>query len=920
MFKKVLLNLFWTGIISGVMGAISVIAVIIYFSYDLPQITSLNDYRPSVPSKIYSKDGTLLAQFGKQDRDIAPYEEMPKVLIDAFISAEDSEFFNHKGVNYLGIIRAMKVNILAGRVVQGGSTITQQVAKSLLLSSERSFTRKIKDFLLALKIEKHLSKEEILFLYLNQVYFGGGYYGVKSAVKGYFNKELNEVSIAESAMIAGLLVAPGKYSPYINPKFARVRQGYVLDRMLANRKVTQEQFDEAKAEKIKFYINKGNPFRAGYFTDWIRQKVMAKVGKEEFFNGGYRVETTLDWGLQKIAQEAVYEGAVGIDKRQGFSGPIGKVENLEEDLGKRRFEFWKNLHRKKSTYFIMDDDNGRIYENNFEEEKVLEFLERKGNESDKLEIATVAFPGNLTTSEENPYFQMLDENEYYEAVVLATSDTYRTIIVDLGGLTGIIPYSGFSWAHPREIKVERVYHPPQTKPGSIVKPGDIVKVKLATKKRKLSKLIYKYSSFNWNFTDDEKELVAGRTYLHFTLEQEPIVQGALVSINPYTSDIVSFVGGTDFNKSQFNRAVQSKRQPGSAYKPLLYASALEHGYTASTLIMDSPESLGGANENSTWKPRNYDGKFKGLMTFRNSLETSRNIPTIKIANDVGVDKIVDFSKRIGMKSEIPEDLSLSLGSFGSTLVDIVSVYSIFPNGGRAVNPKAIISVTDRDGTLIDINEKEEIELETTDELLGDTPIETIAAPEVLEEVDGQVEDKAKKIDYLSNLDETQVYDERLAFVMTNILRGVVLHGTGRKARSVSTFLGGKTGTTNNYVDAWFLGFSASVVTGVWTGFDDNQTLGWGETGAKSALPIWNKFMKAAREKFGEKEFKSPPGVITAMIDKKTGKPVKGFSDDSFMETYVEGTEPGAEEDVIAPSTKSNSAAQDVYEDEYFDEE
>jgi len=917
-FKYALISIGAMILIGGITG----VSVIAYFSFGLPKISTLADYNPPVSSQILSKDGTILADLGKENRDIARMDEIPKRIVHAFLSAEDDKFYEHKGVDYMGVLRALIVNLKAGRVVQGGSTITQQVAKSLLLSRERSIARKIKDFLLAQRIEEKFSKEEILFLYLNQVYLGGGYYGVKAAFKGYFDKELSEATVAEAAMVAGLLVAPGKYSPYINPEYAKRRQAYVLKRMYATEKISKEEYEEALVEKTKFRIRKKEGFKAGYFTDWVRQRVIELVGEENFLRNGFRIETTLDWELQKVAEKAVQEGVKGIDKRQGFKGPIGRIES-EDELTNYEIEFRKSEYAEASTFFTINENNIKDYEIAFSRDTY-----------DKLKLKQSELRGKIKNKffrpgldKEDPLLPFLKEGEMYKAVVLDTSWTGRLIYVSIGGVLAVVPYSGYRWAHERIIQEDRQYFPYVKDPKDVVKKGDMVWVTIRNKSRDYKYLAEKNLMEKFSKIKDKKlqKLIRSQRFIHCDLDQEADAQGALVSVDPFSGDVMAFVGGADFAKSQFNRAIQSKRQPGSSFKPLLFAAGLENGYTPSTIIIDSPEALGGVDASLNWKPRNYDGKFKGPITFRNSLEQSRNVPTIKIAERIGVPGVLDFSKRIGFNAELDPDLSLSLGSFGVTLMDIVSTYSIFPNGGKRIYPKTITKITDRNGKQYFIEEipsSDKEKVEGSEELSEATPSPTPTVEGESENTASTAEEEKEKKEnpFTKDLNAEQVYDKRLAYIMTNLLRGVVLHGTGRGARSVSTFLGGKTGTTNSYVDAWFIGFSSNIVTGVWTGFDDNKTLGWGETGAKSALPIWKDYMEAGLKKFGEYDFKVPPGIINVLINKETGELAKSSQRNAFMEAFVEGTEPGQEDvenNQVDQSGDGDINSQIFEEDDYF---
>lgn len=895
----------------ALLGSIFIFIVITYFSMSLPKISSLSDYRPSIKSQILSKDGVVLGEIGVEDRDIVELNEVPPRIIHAFLSAEDSGFYEHTGVDYLGVARAMFANLKAGRVVQGGSTITQQVAKSLLLTSERSVTRKIKDFLLAQKIEKRLSKEEILFLYLNQVYLGGGYYGVKSAFRGYFEKDLSEATVAESALVAGLLVAPGKYSPYVNPAYAKKRQAYVLSRMYANGKITKEEYEKALEEKIKYRLRKPSPFKAAYFTEHVRQMVTTLVGNDNFLQNGFKVVTTLDYDLQKVAEEAVKIGAEDIDKRQGFVSPTKNIPDLE--WKKYNDEWRRKFYQEKSLYFTLTDENKREYEINYNENEVEEIA--KAESDFKSKVYSSKYKSGYVANDQ--LISQLNTRDLYEAIVISTDDASRIIYVSVGGVTGIIPYNYFRWAHERSISEDQQFFPYVTKPSSIVKRGDVVQVKIVRMKTKF--VDQAYESFRKTFeTAKDKSLVEEQNYLLCKLEQTPEVQAALISLNPINGEVVSLVGGYDFEKSKFNRALQSKRQPGSSFKPLLFAAGLENGYTPATIILDTPEALGGNDENLNWKPRNYDGGFKGPMTFRESLELSRNIPTIKMSLDLGIPKIFKFMERIGFQAEMPRDMSIALGSFGSTLLQMVESYSLFPSGGKKVEPVFITSILDRDGReyVYELSKAAQVEDVQTDKISAEEAPQESKQPIGAE---GSVPEELQEMQnpYTIGLDKLQVYDQRLSYIMTNLLRGVVLNGTGREARSVGNYIGGKTGTTNNYVDAWFIGFSQNMTTGVWTGFDNNLTMGWGETGAKSALPIWKDYMQESVKKYGESDFRVPQGIINVQIDKKTGKEV---SDDrnSILESFVEGTEPSAKnQDSFFKKQETNNSKEVFEDDEYF---
>lgn len=900
----------------GIFIFLTASGVIVYYSMNIPKIDSLSDYRPQIPSKILASDGTELAEIGRR-RYVTTVDEIPQTIIDAFLSAEDDNFYKHDGVDYMGMVRAFFANIKAGKIAQGGSTITQQVAKSLLLSNERSIARKIKDILLALKIEKKLTKKEILYLYLNQVYLGSSYYGVKAAFQGYFNKDFTKATIAESAMVAGLLVAPSRYSPYNNPKFAKMRQAYVLKRMLENNKIGQAQYDEALQEQIKYKLTDDTSFKAPYFTEWVRLRLVELVGEEKFLTDGFIVKTTLDLALQKEAEKVVWEGAKEIDKRQGYKGPIGKIE-LDSQLLEHEKNFRKELMKEKSSYFVINSENERQYEFDYNETEYSAIKEEQKLLNEKFNNNQFV-PGYVAT---DPLLALLEEGKIYKAVVLKVDNWSRIIYVSLGGVHGIIPYEEFRWAHEREITETRQFYPYVTKPTTIVKPGDIVQVSLLGKSTTIwdkANAPFKQSLQKKDYAQELKI----QKFIHCLLDQEPEVQGALVAISPHTGKILSFVGGTDFTKSKFNRVIQSLRQPGSSFKALLYAAALENGFNPSSILNDSPMALAGVDDSLSWKPKNYDGLYMGEMTLRNAFEMSRNVPAIDLAERIGINKIRIFTQRLGLQLDLPQDLSIALGSFGISLFDLTSTYAIFPNGGKLIDPISLESIVDRDGNKYEINEA--LKKKRIDELRKVAKEEgksEMVSPETILTNNKSGEEKIQEEDnvFYKSLSDAQVYDERLAFIMTHLLRGVIQSGTAQMAASLSRFIGGKTGTTNNYVDALFVGFSPNIVTGVWTGFDGNETLGWSETGSKAALPIWVEFMKSYLRKNGEHDFKTPEGVMNVMVNKETGKPLNGNMTNGFNEIFVEGYTPMEEErkaQVSIEDLKNDNVKPELLEDDDY---
>ena len=895
--------LFGTALVALFVGALAL---------SLPELKGITEFNPPIPSQILSRNGELLLEVGVEKRNLTPISEIPQKVIDAFLVAEDKNFYSHRGIDYQGILRAAWVNLKAMKVVQGGSTITQQVAKQLYLSGRKSIVRKIKDMLLALQLEKKFSKDEILYLYLNKVYLGGGYYGVTAAFRGYFEKELKDATIAECALIAGLLVRPGRYSPYVNPEYAKFRQNYVLKRLLNTNKITPEEYHATKDEVLKFYIKKRSLVKGGHFTEWIRQEIESRVGKESLGRDGFKIVTTIDWQLQEQAEKYVKKGVKAIDKRQGYKGPMGHLKQ-NEDIKNFLIEQRRKIYRENSHYFLFEPEADviRKYELAFSEDE-FNNIEDHDNNTINLKKFYKIYPGN-SKKHQDPFRSFIQDGEVYEAVVLHTDDVHKSIYTSIGGVKGIISHEHFRWARKRIISEQRNYTPQVENPSSILKHGDIVLVKVLGQ----SKSIYQTLSISVrNQLKDKKTIEGYRTqqFLELALDQESDVEGSLVAINPMNGEILSLVGGNNFTKSQFNRPFQSLRQPGSSFKPILYAAALENSFRPSDILIDSPEALGGVDDALSWKPRNYDGTFKGPITFRRALETSRNVPTIKLASRIGVPKIINFAKRIGIQAKLQPDLSLALGSAGMTLVNLTSTYAIFPNGGKKISPKTILRITDRFGKEYTLEE-----LERRKELL---------AQENEEEDDNTKDDEdalsTKKAQeenpnpYLANLDDEYVYDKRLAFIMTNLLRGVIQNGTGRGARHVSSFIGGKTGTTNNYVDALFLGFSSNLALGVWTGFDDNKTLGWGETGAKAALPIWKDYMEGYLKKYGEYDFKAPDGIINVQINKETGRLAESVDANTIMEAFVLGTEPGQEEEEEQVESIENMENDLIDEGDYFD--
>lgn len=746
-------------ILLAVIGGLTVTGYYYYLQENLPKITSLKDYLPPVITKVYSDDGRKIAEFYKERRVIVPLSKTPQLLIDAFVAAEDARFFKHEGIDFFSVVRAMFKNIEAGTIVQGGSTITQQVTKSFLLTPERSYTRKIKEAILSYRIDKKFTKDEILFLYLNQIYLGHGAYGIEAAAENYFGKPVQELNLAECAVLAGLPQAPSKYSPFRFPERARKRQIYVLNRMLAEGYITNIQATEAINTKLdikpkkNWYIEE-----APWYTEHVRRYVEKKYGAEALYQEGLKIYTAVNIEMQRIAKEEIDKGLRELDKHMGYRGPLmqlppEKIEGLAKEL-------------------------------------------QAAQEESPLEA------GNIT-----------------RAIVIAVDNTNNLVTIRLGNGLGRIQIEDMFWARKPnpdlDYKNARIKHP-----GEALQVGDVIHVRLKGK-------------------SEEEDM------WECALEQLPVAQSALLCIEGETGYVKAMIGGRSFRKSQFNRAIQSRRQPGSAFKPIIYSAALDKNYTAATEILDTPIVFKDTERDFTWKPKNYEEKFFGPTLFRHALEKSHNIVTIKILKDIGVDYVIDYARRLGIKSRLSKDLSIALGSSGVSLLEIVNAYAVFANLGNLVEPVFITKIVDRDGI-------------------------------ILEESLPQSE---------------RVIDKSTAYIMTNLLEGVVKRGTGRRIRALKRPVAGKTGTTNNLFDAWFVGYTPGYVAGTWVGFDEEQTLGKGETGSRAASPIWLGFMERILKDKPVRVFQVPEGVVFSKIDAETGKLPIPESKKTIFECFKEGTVP-----------------------------
>ncbi|WP_022664796.1 penicillin-binding protein 1A [Desulfospira joergensenii] len=759
-------------VLLAILGSGGLAGLYIYLSRDLPRINTLNDYRPATVTSVFSDDGRKIGEFYKERRIVIPLSDMPKNLINAFVAAEDSRFMEHPGIDIQSIIRASIKNFKAGTIVQGGSTITQQVTKSFLLTPERTYKRKLKEAVLAYRIEKRFTKEEILFLYLNQIYLGHGAYGVEAASENYFGKHAKDLNLAECAMMAGLPQAPSRYSPFRFPDRAKQRQIYTLNRMKEEGMISNLEVTEAIDLKLDIKPRK-NWFieRVPCYTEHVRRYVEKIYGEDALYNQGLQIHTAVNIELQKIARKAVKKGLIELDRRMGYRGPFRNIPSLQVESFSR------------------------------------DIAEKIGS-------------------------NLLEKGGIYPGIVLNVDDEEKTVLVRVGNFHGRIRLETMAWAREPNPRVA-YFNAKVRKPSQVLKQGDEIRVQVVN------------------------EIVQDNEY-EFTLFQEPAAQSALLSIESETGHVKTMIGGRDFRDSQFNRAYQSRRQPGSAFKPIIYAAALDKGYTAATVIIDSPVVYEDKERDFVWKPRNYKEKFFGPTLFRDALVKSRNVVTIKILQDIGIDYVIDYSRKLGITSEINRDLSIALGSSGVSLLELVNAYSVFSNLGYLIEPVFITKIVDRDGKT----------LET------------------------------------AKLVRKKVIDMSSAYIMTSIMESVVKSGTGWRIRALKRPVAGKTGTTNNLFDAWFMGYTPRYTTGVWVGLDQEASLGEGETGSRAASPIWLDYMSQALEGKPARTFNVPEGIVFAKIDAETGLLPIEESEKTIFECFKEGTIP--QEHTPKPNTVTGS--------------
>ncbi len=866
----------------------------------LPPVAQLKAYQPPLISFVFDREGEKVGEFFRERRILVPYKEFPEVLVQAFVSAEDGSFFEHKGLNVRAIFRAFLANIRAGRKVQGGSTITQQVARALLLSSEKTYTRKLKEAILAVRMEKHLSKEHILYLYLNQIYLGHGAYGVGMASEIYFRKKVKDLNLAEVSLLAGLPQAPSRFSPIYNSKKAKERQLYVLQRMIEEKYIQEKEAEEVKKNALKIYLREEFQKKAPYYQETLRQALSQELGEENLLSQGFRIQIAMDIRLQQLAREHLQTGLKEIDKRQGFRGAL---QNLEDE------DQIKNFFKEQEEKLLNRRQPFRIIE-------PLSILEDQKQISDE-EIK----------AEQKLMLTDLEKKELLKGLVRELDDQEGQVLIELPfNSFGILSLENMKWARKPDPKVYYAYST-IIKPSSALKKGDVILVQILDKVEiDESDLGLKKKNMDF-FIKNKKELP--KDILLLSLEQEPAVEGAVIVFHRKTGDILAMVGGYDFNRSQFNRAYQASRQTGSVFKPIVYLAALDKGFSPSKIISDAPvvfekkeaelpdenvvneneeeqeENKESAEASITWKPDNYGQYFSGDILFRNALIRSMNVPTVKVIESIGIKWVQDYARRLGIFSSLNPDYTLALGSSSMTLYEMTKAFAVFSRLGKKIKPLLVRQVKDTNqkqisGPLsLDIRFSEQMEPweklmeERRQKFLMEQTEKNSGKDETIEEIENTEEDRKKEPLFFFS-DPDQLISKQTAFIMHSLLSSVINEpqGTAFSARDMKNPIAGKTGTTNGYYDAWFIGYNSQLITGVWVGFDNEQSLGRGETGGKAALPIWKNFMQDA-EKFFEnnEEFEVPEGIVFTNIDNNTGGVVNMNSKRIVKQAFVEGTQP-----------------------------
>lgn len=782
-------------------GLIIFFFILTSYGQTLPDYSQLKDYKPPIVTRLYAEDGRLLSEYAIENRIFVPIQFVPKVMVKAIIAAEDKSFYQHRGVDFYGIARAIVQNIgnyAHDRRMVGASTITQQVAKNFLLGNERTIDRKIKEAILAMRIERTLNKDQIMELYLNQIYFGYGAYGVAAAELAYFDKPLDEISLVEAAYLAALPKGPNNYHPVTRYDAAVDRRNWVLERMFEENYITKTDLNAAKTLPLVVKArNTTANARGDYFAEEVRRFLAQEYGSDVLYRGGLTVRTTMDATMQKYAEEALQEGLVAYDRRHGWRGVIKNIAGQED---------WKAA------------------------------------------LQSMEVPGH-------------PESWRIAAVKSATVES-ATIMFE-GGATGIIPLSQVKWAR-KWLKGEYL-GAAVNGVNDVLKRGDVIFVEKA------------------KIAAEEGEKVSSNTY---ALRQVPAVNGAMVVIDPHTGRVLGLVGGFSFDKSEFNRATQAKRQPGSAFKPLVYLTALDNGFTPASLILDAPFVIDQGGDQGLWKPDNYTKEFYGPAPLRTGIEQSRNLMTVRLAQAVGMDKVSEMAKRLGVVDNMPEVLSSALGAQETTLMRLTTAYAMIGNGGKRVIPTLIDRIQDRNGVTIYRHDQRQCDACKADDWQG------------------------QNVPLLPDNRE-QVLDPITDYQMISMLQGVIQRGTGRRIAVINKPIAGKTGTTNESNDAWFVGFSPNLVAGVYIGFDSPRSLGEDETAANIAAPVFAEFMQKALANQPSIPFRVPDGVEFVRVNLDNGKLAQPGDEHVILEAFKPGTQPSETQDVLDTGQSRGGVGEDT---------
>ncbi|WP_300163543.1 PBP1A family penicillin-binding protein [Solidesulfovibrio sp.] len=764
--KKLFVLLILLLVVGGISGAAGLVGLYYWASSDLPSFRKITDYRPPLVTTIYTRENKVLGYLYSEKRFLVTLSEMPEFLPKAFLAAEDSTFYQHEGVDISAIVRAMIKNLQRGGIKQGGSTITQQIIKRLLLSSEKSYKRKIKEAILAYRLEKYLTKDEILTIYLNQIYLGSRAYGVEAAARTYFGVHVGDLTIAQAALLAGLPQAPTRYSPFRDFESAKNRQKYVLGRMLVQGWITQAQHDAAVVEPLVFKSMPDPSWEvAPFYLEEVRRELIDRFGEDQVYNGGLHVRTAVDLKHQEAAERSLREGLVASEKRRGYKPSLDKLD-------KEKYEdFYAHSNVPESLLVP-----GRWVKALVQEVSAQGATVRFGDKYGFIPAEEMSFakgkvePGDLV----------------WASVLAMPEKPGAQKAAEAPAQPGTPPAKGKAPAKPAQ---------PAAAPAS-VKPG--------------------------------------RPVWKLAMQLEPRIEGAIVSMDPRTGEVLACVGGFSFEKSQFNRATQSFRQPGSSFKPIVYSTAMDNGMTPATVVMDGPFSYRDPWSGQVWSPGNYEGDYGGPMTIRSALAKSKNLVTVRVAQQVGMKKIVDRARELGLRGEFVPYLPVSLGAVAVNLLDMVQAYSSFARDGSTIKPRFVLDVKSPWGEEIYVNK-----------------------PEI-----------------------KQVLSPQTAYVMDCLLKEVVRAGTATAVKVLNRPLAGKTGTTNEFQDAWFMGFSPYLLTGCYIGFDQPKPMGKGETGGRAALPIWLNYRKVVEDDYPVEDFSRPPGIVMGNVD---GVPM----------AFKEGTERGS---------------------------